>query len=273
MKSCKSIVTAVCLSCFGIGAHAEPIHPQLAAKHTFIVGGYRQSIAGEFYAQRDGGTKRAIDFEDLDLDDSDSTYTAEYRYRLNDKWLFAVGTYQFESNGKAETSTEFEYDGVTFEAGARLDTGMEIDTYMIEALYSVYKTDRAEILMGGGLHMFDFSASIKAKVSVGDQERTGQEGTDDILAPLPNLRAQGFYAITPKWGLAGAVGWLSLNYGDYDGAFTYLHARTVYRITEHFGVGLGYQLVDVEVEYDGGRGDSGFDIEFTGPSAYITYSF
>jgi hypothetical protein len=273
MKRCKSIVTAVCLSCFGIGVNAEPIYPQLFAKHTFIVGGYRQSVDGELYAQRDGGTKRTIDLGNLDLDNSDSTYTVEYRYRLNDQWLFSVGTYQFESNGKGATSKEFEYDGVTFEAGARLDTGLEIDTYMVEALYSVYKTDRAEILLGGGLHMFDFSASIKAKVSVGDQERTGEQGSDDILAPLPNLRAQGYYAITPKWALTGAVGWLSLNYGDYDGAFTYLSARTIYQFTERFGAGVGYQLVDVDLGYDGGRGDSGFDIEFTGPSAFLTYSF
>jgi hypothetical protein len=273
MKNCKSIVTAACLSCFGIVAHAEPLHPQLAAKHTFLLGGIRQDVDGELYARRDGGVKRAIDFGNLDLDDSDTSIMAEYRYRLNDKWLFAVGTYQFESNGKATTSKEFDYDGVTFEAGASLETGLEVDTYMIEALYSVYKTDRAEILLGGGLHMLDFGASIEAKVFIGDQERSGEEGSDDILAPLPNIRAQGFYAITPRWAVSGAVGWLSANYGDYDGGFTYFHGRTMYRFTERFGVGVGYQYVDVDVGHDGEHGNSGFDIQFSGPTASISYSF
>jgi hypothetical protein len=273
MKNCKSIVTAVCLSCCGIGVHAEPLHPQLAAKHTFLLGGYRQVVDGELYAQVDGGKKRAIDFGDLDLDNTDTSIMAEYRYRLNDKWLFAVAAYRFDSSGKAETSKEFEYDGVTFEAGASLRTGLEVDTFMIEALYSVYKTDRAEILLGGGLHMFDFNASIGARVFIGDQELSGEEGSDDILAPLPNLRAQGFYAITPKWGVTGVVGWLSANYSDYEGGFSYFHGRATYRFTERFGVGAGYQYVDVDVEHDGEHGNSGFDVQFSGPTASLTYSF
>ena len=95
----------------------------------------------------------------------------------------------------------------------------------------------------------------------------------DILAPLPNIRAQGFYAITPRWAVSGAVGWLSANYGDYDGGFTYFHGRTLYRFTERFGVGVGYQYVDVDVEHDGERGNSGFDIQFSGPTASLSYSF
>ncbi len=239
MRNCQRITIVVCLSCIGLQVQAEPIHPQLSAKHTFMLGGFRQSVDGELYAHPDGRDKAAIDFNDLDVADTDTSFMVEYRYRLTDKWLFAVGAYQFSTDGKNEAGRDFEYDGVEFEAGARLDTHLEIDTYMIEVLYSVYKSDRAEILVGGGLHLFDFSAEIKSKVSVGDQERSGSEATDDILAPLPNFRAQGFYAITPKWAVVGSFGWLSANYEDYEGSFSYLHARTVYRFTDHFGVSVG----------------------------------
>ena len=277
MKDYRIVFVALAVVLSGMAlptlAEPEPTHPQLAAKHTFILGGFRQSVDGEFYAQADGRPKRSIDFDDLGVSDTKSSFMGEYRYRMNDKWMFTVGGFRFNAEDTVAAEKEFEYDGVVFEAGAKIDTELRIDTYMLEALYSVYKTDRAEILLGGGLHMFDFGAELKAKVFVGDQERTGKQASDDILAPLPNLRAQGFYAITPKWAVSGAVGWLSADYEDYSGAFTYVHVRTMYRLTEHFGMGVGYQHVDVDLTVDGSDVESGFDIQFSGPTAYLAYSF
>lgn len=258
--------------CYGLSAQAESIHPQLDAKHVIVLGAYRQSADGEFYATPNDLDKKSIKFKDLDVDNTDTSVMAEYRYRLNDKWLFSVGTYQFASGGTIQTKRDFEYNGVEFQAGAKLDTNLDIDTYMLEAMYSVYKTDRAEILLGGGLHMFDFSADLEAQLQVGDQEREKSQASDDILAPLPNLRLQGFYALSPKWGLAMTAGWLSAKYEDYDGAFVYVHARTTYRFTERFGAGVGYQFVDVDLEVDQARGKAGFEVRFDGPAVYFTYS-
>jgi hypothetical protein len=257
----------------GLPAHAESLHPQLDSKHTIILGAYHQKANSEFFANPDGIDRAEIDFGDLGVDDTDSSVTLEYRYRLNEKWDFAIGTYQFDTAGKVSAKRDFTYDGVEFEAGARLDTNLDADTYMIEALYSVYKSDRAQIMLGAGLHLIDFSVSLDAKVAVGDLEASGSRSSSDILAPLPNLRLQGFYALSSKWALTATVGWLSLNYEDYDGSFSYVHARTTYRLTERFGAAIGYQYVDMELTHDRQRGEAGFDIQFTGPAAYLAYSF
>ena len=274
MKFCKVVpAVAILLLSTGLAVQAEPIHPQLSAKHNIILGAYQQKADASFYANPDEIGKATIDLGDLGIDDKDISYLLEYRYRLNEKWLFSIGTFQFGTSGRLEGKRDFTFGGEEFEAGASLDTTLDIDTYMIEAMYSVYKTDRAEILLGAGLHMFDFSASIDSRVTVGEQEFAGSSASDDILAPLPNLRAQGFYALSPKWGLAVTLGWLSAKYEDYDGAFAYLHARTMYRFTERFGVGVGYQFIDVELSHDRDRGEIGFDIQFDGPAAYLAYSF
>ena len=47
----------------------------------------------------------------------------------------------------------------------------------------------------------------------------------------------------------------------------------MYRFTERFGVGVGYQYVDVDVTVDKSNGEAGFDIQFQGPTAYLSYSF
>ena len=268
-----SCVATIIIASAGVQVQAEPLHPLLSAKHTFVLGAYRQKADAEFFADPDRVGKANINLGDLGVEDTDTSYLLEYRYRLNEKWLFSIGTYRFRTDGKIEAKRNFMYDGVEFEAGARLDTKLDVDTYMLEALYSVYKTDRAEILLGGGLHMFDFSAAISGKVAVGDQERSGSRASSDILAPLPNFRAQGLYAFSPKWALVTTLGWLSANYEDYDGSFAYIHARTMYRFSERFGVGIGYQYVDVDLTQDRQRGEVGFDIQFDGPAVYLGYSF
>jgi hypothetical protein len=266
------VAVALLLS-VGLPAHAESMHPQMDSKHTIILGVYHQKADTDFFANPDGIDKTEINFGDLGVEDTDNSVMLEYRYRLNEKWVFAVGTYQFDTTGKTSAKRDFTYDGVEFEAGAHLDTELDVDTYMIEALYSVYKSDRALIMLGAGLHLIDFSVSIDAKVAVDDLEGSGSRSANDILAPLPNLRLQGFYAFSSKWALTATVGWLSLNYEDYDGSFSYVHARTTYRLTERFGAGIGYQYLDMELTHDRQRGEAGFDIQFTGPAAYLSYSF
>jgi hypothetical protein len=254
-------------------AQAEPLHPQMSARHTIILGVYQQDGDAEFFANADGIGGGTIDLGDLGMDDRYTSGMAEYRFRLNDKWLFALGIYKFDTDGTLETRRDFVYDGQEFEAGLTVKSKLETTTYIAEALYKVYGSDRAQLFVGGGIHLFDISAELKARASIGEQEKTGSRGSNDILAPLPNLRVQGFYALSPKWGLVGTLGWLSLEYEQYDGSFTYLHARTVYRLTEHFGIALGYQFLDMELTVDRDRGDAGFDIQFNGPSLHLAYSF
>ena len=273
MKKLNLLIVFVLPGLFGLQAQAEPLHPQLSTKHMFIFGAYRQTFDGNIYANRDNLPETKLNIDGLGIDNTETSFMAEYRYRLGNKWMFTFGAYKFDTEGKIEAGRDFNFDGVEFFAGARLDTNVSVDTYIVEALYSVYKSDRAQVLVGGGLHMFDFSVSIKTKVVVGDEELTDSESSDDLLAPLPNLRLQGFYALSPRWALAATIGWLSASYNDYSGSFTYLHARTTYRFTERFGGSIGYQFVDVELDHDKANGEAGVDIQFEGPTVSISYSF
>ena len=81
------------------------------------------------------------------------------------------------------------------------------------------------------------------------------------------------YAFSPKWSISGTAGWLSMNIDEYDGSFTYLSTRLSYQFTDRFGAGLGYQLLDIDFSVDRNKGEAGMDIQFNGPSAFLTYSF
>jgi len=250
-------------------------HPQMGAKHTFMVGAYWQEADAEFYADVDAQQipKTKIDLGDLGIKKDDTSAMAEYRFRYSDKWLFSLGGYIFRTDGSIESNKTFEYNGVEFEAGAQIESKLKVKTYIADILYKVYGSEKATIFVGGGLHVAKIETELETRVFVGDKEQTGVSGGDDILAPLPNLRMQGMYAFSPKWALTGTVGWLSLNYDDYEGSFSYIHARLGYSITEHFGVAAGYQLLNMDYSVQRKHGEAGIDIEFSGPTVQLAYRF
>lgn len=263
--------TALLLTCqLGL---AEAGHPLLKDKHSFVLGGYQQDADAEFYADVDDVAGGSIDLGDLGMDESDTTLMLEYRYRLNDRWEFSAAGYKFDTSGSLRTKRDVVYDGQEFEAGARVDSSLDTNTYLLAAMYKLYKTDRAYVSVGGGLHIFEFSTELEARVAIGDAQASASRVGDDITAPLPNLRVEGFYALSPKWALISSIGWLSLDYDDYEGSFIYVHARASYRITERFGLGIGYQYLDMDFSVDRDPGEAGFDIQFNGPSIHLGYSF
>jgi len=277
MQCYKIFCAAILLSSAGLQAQeqAQPIHPQLSATHTFLLGSLRQNADTEFFANVDRQEipKARLSLGDLGLRDTDYSWVAEYRYRINDKWLLSLGGYTFSSTGSVEARNTFEYDGVVFEAGAKVDSKLKVDTYIADVMYKVYGSEKAQLYLGGGVHVSDLSADLKVKVFVEDKERIGASSGNSLLAPLPNLRMQGMYAFSSRWAVSATTGWLSLNYQDYEGSFAYISGRLSYRVTDRFGLGLGYQYLNMDFSARRKHGDVGVDIKFNGPSAYLLYSF
>ena len=101
-----------------------------------------------------------------------------------------------------------------------------------------------------------------------------QSSSDELLAPIPNLRAYYTHAFTDKLSLTANLGLLSLTYEDYDGQFKYVKGQMEYRFSSSWGIGIGAQYTDLKVEHDSGGGKfEEYEVDFTGGLAFVTYSF
>lgn len=215
-----------------------------------------------------------LDLDDLGMDDTYNSWSLEYRWRFASRWMLVAMAYTFDQDGRRTVDRDFNFDGVEFQAGASVDTGLSIDTYIVDLLYQVYRSDNTEIMLGGGLHAFDLDATIRGQAFVGDIERESDSGTSDLLAPLPNLRAQATHKLRDNWAISVTLGWLSASYGDYDGSFAYLHPRVAYRISGGWAASLGYQYVDVDLTQEKSNGrELALDATFTGPTLHLHYRF
>ncbi|MEM6604827.1 MAG: hypothetical protein AAF671_03650 [Pseudomonadota bacterium] len=243
------------------------------ARHTFSVGAMPLEADASILAATEALPPAEITLEDLGVDDSYDSFFLEYRYRLGSRWSTFVGAYRFSSSGGREISRDLNYDGVEFSAGADVRAELTADAYMVDLLYSVYKTDTFEVQLGGGLHAFDLNAEIRSEVFVGDANATVSQAGETLLAPIPNFRGSASWALSERFGFTLVGGWLSANIDEFEGDFTYAHLRGHYRVSDNFGVSLGYLYNEVDVTENRERGDLVYDIIFKGPSITLTFGF
>lgn len=188
-----------------------------------------------------------IKLKDFGVEDQDTSWFAEYRWRFSERWLLDVFAYQYTDSGLQSATKDFNYNGVEFTAGTLISSRLDIDTYAVDVLYSVHRSNRGELLLGAGLHALRIEGGFSGVVLGANQSRTFSASSETLLAPIPNLRAQANYAFSDRIGADITAGWLSASVDEYDGSFAYLNARLRLRITERASVSAGYQFTDIDI--------------------------
>ena len=215
--------------------------------------------------------------DDLGMDDSSESIYVSYRWRFGEKWALSATFQRLELDGSGAAAIDFNFDGTEYSAGTAIDSEFNVDTYLIDLGYSIVRSEKWEVVVGFGLHAFDIETAITGRVELsGDGEviiGVRSTANADFLAPLPNLRGGVTYMITPKWELRGGIGWLSLEIDNIDGKYLYADIGTEYRITDRFGIGAAYQISEIDVTNDKSDGFDKLDVDFSGPSIYLTYGF
>ena len=253
---------------------AQAEHPLLEKRNALYLGAFDQTLSADLGAQRDDLPSDIIEIDDIGVDDDDVSWMLEYRHRFSDRWSLTAAAYRYRNSGGTVLEESFNFDGVEFTAGLETRSRLEIDTYILDAMYSMYTTDNTEIAIGGGLHALDNFASIRAIGSIdGNEVFDTSEAGSSLLAPLPNLRATAFHAFSDRFATMVTLGWLSANVDEYEGSFGYAHVRAQYQIYKGLGIALGYQAVEVDITRNLDNGKDTFDLGFDGVTAALTYTF
>lgn len=257
-----------------VNSAADP----LSDSHVFRLGVWEQDIDVTASATRQDFPEVELDFDEaLGLDDSSTSIFLSYQWAFAEKWRLTAFYTNLEADGGTTARKDFNWDGKEYTAGLSIDTEFGLDTFLLAADYSFIRSEKLDLGVGLGLHAFDIATSLEVTAGIEDQEgqdsigSTSSKNKSELLAPLPNVRGFARYLITPKWSIHGSVGWLSANYEDWDGDYLFLSVMTEYRFTERFGVGLSYQVSEIDVSNDNGRRKRAYDIDQHGPGIYLTY--
>lgn len=277
IKRLATVTTLILAACSAVtqaqpDASVESAGP-FAKKNMLSLGVTGQSTSTTVSSTSDNFGPVDIELGDFGINDRDYSYFVDYRYRLKPKWSIFAGTFQYSGSGENVSERDFNYDGVEFTTGSELRSELNIDVYIVDVLYTVHRSNKVEVMLGGGVHALDLGVSFAGSVGVNDQSSEIRRAKGAVLAPVPNLRGAATWALNENFGFSLVAGWLSADVDTYSGDFVYGHLRANYQFSERFGASLGYQITDIDISEERSRGEVSFNAELDGPSFSLTYSF
>jgi hypothetical protein len=187
-------------------------------------------------------------------------FTKNRRHRLDLSW--------FSLNRSGERSVDQEFviedpDGneITIPAGTRVDAFFNLDIYKAQYSYSFFQDDRIDLAFVVGLYIMPIEAGFSASGLI------DYDLEEKFTAPLPVIGLRNDIALTPKWIVLSGFQVLYLEIDQFEGSIFQANAALEYRPWKHIGLGLGFDLLHLQVEADGEEDYPGIDlrgnIEFT----------
>ncbi|MCG6898482.1 MAG: hypothetical protein LJE75_00600 [Gammaproteobacteria bacterium] len=269
-----AILIGSALSGSAHAAGSDSLNPMLDDKFTFRLGATWLKADGDFSSTRNGEPTDKLSTSDLGVDDTETNAAFSARWRFTERWRLSFDYFGLDIDGNVREDFDIlDFGDIQASGFLAVDTKFDTDFYITQVGYSLLKNERAELGIGGGMHLVRFDTKLKVSGGINDKSGSVQSDSVDLTAPLPNLLGFGTYAFTPKLALEGGVGWFGLDYNDYSGNLTSAFANLEYRMTDHFGVGIGYNYIHMDLAIDKSKRTDKYNIDYKGPVAYVSASF
>lgn len=228
---------------------------------------------GQFGYAKEGSRNVKLDMEDLGLDETEVSPIAGGIINLGRRLTLRFDYFGYHDKGKRTADYTFDFDGNTYPVGARLDSSLDIDLYVVNLSYNFIRTERVKFGVGLGVHAADIKLEVSGKVYAGDLKQDLVSGNEELLAPLPNIYAMGAVSFTDRFLVRVGGGGMSLNYGDWEGTLYFANAFVEYWPFRYAGLGAGYRYLSADVDYKPGHKKETYDVELPGPVFYVTVGF
>lgn len=221
------------------------------SKYSFQLGGF---FASNNSSVRFGaGTGLEVSLEDalgLDVSTTAFRFDAHWRFTQNMRHKFDFSYYSIRRSGSRTVENEFtiedptDPDGppIVIEAGAQIDSFLDLDILKASYSYSFFQDERVDFSGNAGLFIMPISTGFTATGVV------NEKADASFTAPLPVLGIEFNFALTPKWFFKTGTQLFYLEYENYKGSLFRGSTTFEYRAWEHVAFGFGTEMLRINVE-------------------------
>jgi len=253
-------------------AITDDLHPMMSGKHWVNV--------GAFFSARDldasvegglGGARTVIDFEShMGLDDKPDLLMTEFGWQFGEEW--ALSLQYFRSDRSATTTLEetIEWEDLVFNAGAEFSAATKISVTRLFFSRRFRDGGRHSIRLGAGVHLLKIAATVGGEVTLDDLTTEYLTSAVSASFPVPDVGVWYRYSPSDRWLLYSRLDWLSANLGGYAGSIWNFAVGANLQITEHLGIGLSYQLFELDGRIREELWRGSIRTRLTGPNLHIT---
>jgi hypothetical protein len=179
--------------------------------------------------------------------DRDETFSMDFGWRFGKKW--SLLTQYFKSSGarRAALTEDIEWKDIVFAQGTNAVVGQEFSVTRVFFGRDFDTSARHDIGAGVGFHQLTFRAFIQGEILIvgGPNEFRAESVAHD--QPLPNIGIWYRYSFSPRWVVGSRFDWFDASVGNYDGRLINASLGINYQLSDNFGVGLNYNLLELDV--------------------------
>lgn len=209
----------------------------------------------------------SIDLEDdLDLEEVKSASYLSFAWRMSGRHFLEMEQFTFKRSGATTLTAEVEFGDNVFEFGAIVNSYFDTKVTRISYAYVVHDSDNFVLGLSAGLHITKLNTGIsEILVSFSDQD----VAFASVTAPLPVIGMTAGWSINEKWFMYGRVQIFRLSIDDYDGRLDHASVKLEYDAFKHVGIGVGYDLFDLDLDIDKRLWNGNVNFRFHGPILYL----
>ena len=213
-----------------------------------------------------------IDLEnDLNLEEKKSSSYFELSWKIKGPHALEVERFSLNRKGFETLTAEIRFGEEIYEAGATVSSYFNTDVTRISYAYIFKSANRFGLAVSAGLHITDMEVGI-------DEIQPIVQSADDlavaeVTAPLPVIGLSAGYNITDRLAIFGRAQIFRLEFNEYRGTLDHATIKLEYDLSKHFGLGLGYDLFDINVDAEKPAYTGSVRFRFHGPIIYVLGAF
>jgi hypothetical protein len=230
------------------------------------------------------GAGSAISFEDnLNLDSRKSTALVDGKWRFFKRHSLKFNYFSLDrSSFEPANSGSLFVGDVEVDVNLPIETFFDVDVFDLSYAYSLLFDEKKELSVGIGLSVQRFNLGVRGTpVDLDDVNVPLDQLYDErleITAPLPTLDLGYSYAFNDKWLLDANLGWLAVELQldddeDLSGSIISADISMRWKAFKYAGFRFGYQLFDVNVDYEKRRLKGHLDYSYRGPTIGVEAFF
>lgn len=268
--SFRALLPCLLLTSAVAPAYAEDssdLHPYLTTKYYTNMGVYfpdkklKIGVDGTL-----GDENPSLEFEeDVRGDQSDQVFAFDFVWRFGEKWSLQTQAFSSSQAKSATLEDDVEWGDYIFEAGANVTAKTEFDLARVFFGRSFSSDERHDYGVGLGFHWLEFGASIRGEATINGMDTGIRRESVSAAAPLPNIGAWYLYSISSRWAVNTRLDWFGASFDEYDGSLVNIGAGLNYKVSERFGVGLSYNVVELKLDIDKTNWHGSISTRYSGP--------
>ncbi len=203
---------------------------------------WNPSLGGDFdFEDPSASFDSDISASDLDLDNAATTLKYEVGVNLPLVFDVTLGGFGFSDDAKEALSANKSFGEEDFTSGTDVESEISVDDLYVEMGFRLLNLDIAGAWVGLAIHVQD----VHTELSAGSQS----EEIDETLY-FPTLTARAFVNLPKNITLEGKIHFLSFAIGEYTADYLEIHALVAWRPFHNVGFVAGWQIVDMEIDFD-----------------------